>query len=188
MALKGNSNIQLEYTPAYKNRYEVSFLDVANNSDEGNTYAKYGATDVTFGDESLTFVRNPATARFTLKEGAYKRSDTLSITWRESDMYKVKALHKKWIELFYNPLTDQYISAPVSTIEPHEAKARYKIIQVDVPSVTGDKKATRFKFTCLPSNIGNLNLAWGPTTSLTTYTINYYVEDWDMEEVDDEFF
>ena len=187
MALTGNNSIQLTYTPAYKNRYEVSFIDVANNSDETNNYAKYGATDVTFGDESLTFVRNPATARFTLKESAYKRSDILSITWRESDMYKVKALHRDWIKLFYNPLTDQYISETAAP-DSNRAKARYKIIQVDVPSVTGNGKATRFRFTCLPSNIGNLNLAWGSTATLTTYTINYYVEDWEMEEVDDEFF
>ena len=30
MALKGNNSIQLEYTPAYKNRYEVSFIDITD--------------------------------------------------------------------------------------------------------------------------------------------------------------
>ena len=184
MALTGNNSIQLTYTPAYKNRYEVSFIDVANNSDETNNYAKYGATDVTFGDESLTFVRNPATTRFTLKEGAYKRSDTLTITWRESDMYKVKALHREWVSRFYDASTDKYISAK----DPVEAKSRYKVIQIVVPSTAGDGKATRFRFTCLPNNIGNLSLAWGPSAGLTTYAINYYVEEWEMEEVRDEFF
>lgn len=184
MALKGNNSIQLKYTPAYKNRYEVSFIDTAVGVGLDGTYAKFGATDVSFGDESLTFVRNPATTHFTLKEGAYKRSDTLTITWRESDMYKVKALHKEWVSRFYNPSTDKYISAK----DPVEARSRYKIIQVVVPSAAGDGKATRFRFTCLPSNIGNLNLAWGPSASLTTYTINYYVEEWKMEEVRDEFF
>ena len=184
MALKGNNSIQLTYVPAYKNRYEVSFIDTTTGADIDGEYARFGATDVTFGDESLTFVRNPATTRFTLKEGAYKRSDTLTITWRESDMYKVKALHREWISRFYDASTDKYISAK----DPVEAKSRYKIIQVDVPSVTGNGKATRFRFTCLPSNIGNLNLAWGSSAGLTTYAINYYVEEWSMEEVRDEFF
>ena len=184
MALKGNNSIQLTYVPAYKNRYEVSFIDTTTGADIDGEYARFGATDVAFGDESLTFVRNPATTRFTLKEGAYKRSDTLTITWRESDMYKVKALHREWISRFYDASTDKYISAK----DPVEAKSRYKIIQVDVPSVTGNGKATRFRFTCLPSNIGNLNLAWGSSAGLTTYAINYYVEEWSMEEVRDEFF
>lgn len=185
MALKGNTKTQLEYVPAYKNRYEVSFLDTTRGANIDGEYARYGATDITFGDESLTLVRNPATTRFTLKgDGAYKRSDTLTITWRESDMYKVKALHKDWIRQFYNTDTDKYISAPTKV----EASSRYKIIQVVVPSSTGNGKATRFRFTCLPSNIGNLNLAWGSAAGITTYTISYYVEEWEMREVDDEFF
>ena len=158
MALKGNNSIQLAYVPAYKNRYEVSFIDTTTGADIDGEYARFGATDVAFGDESLTFVRNPATTRFTLKEGAYKRSDTLTITWRESDMYKVKALHREWISRFYDASTDKYISAK----DPVEAKSRYKVIQVVVPSAAGDGKATRFRFTCLPNNIGNLSLAWGP--------------------------
>lgn len=185
MALKGNNSIKLEYTPAYKNRYEVSFIDTTDGSDTEGNYAKYGATNVTFGDESISFIRNSATTRFTLKEnGAYKRSDTLTITWRESDMYKVKELHKNWISRFYDVGTDKYKSAAT----PIEAKSRYKIIQIDVPSSTGNGKSTRFSFTCLPSNIGNLDLAWGSTAGLTTYTISYYVEDWKMEEVRDEFY
>ena len=184
MALKGNNSIQLEYTPAYKNRYEVSFIDITDGVAVDGNYAKYGATNVTFGDESISFMRNPATTRFTLKEGgAYKRSDTLTITWRESDMYKVKALHKEWISRFYNKDTDKYVSAANSV----EAKSRYKIIQIIVPSSTGNGKATRFRFTCLPNNIGNLDLAWGSTAGLTTYSISYYVEDWEMKEVYDEF-
>ena len=184
MALKGNNDIQLTYTPAYKNRYEVSFIDTTTGADVSSECVRFGATDVSFGDESLAFVRNPATTRFTLKEGAYKRSDTLTITWRESDMYKIKALHKEWVSRFYNTSTDKYISARNAA----EAKSRYKIIQVVVPSTAGDGKATRFRFTCLPSNIGNLSLAWGSSAGLTTYAINYYVEEWEMEEVRDEFF
>ena len=184
MALKGNNSIQLTYVPAYKNRYEVSFIDTTTGADTDGEYARFGATDVSFGDESLTFVRNPATTRFTLKEGAYKRSDTLTITWRESDMYKVKALHREWVSRFYDASTDKYISAK----DPVEAKSRYKVIQIVVPSTAGDGKATRFRFTCLPNNIGNLSLAWGSSASLTTYAINYYVEEWNMEEVRDEFF
>ena len=184
MALNGNNGIQLSYIPAYKNRYEVSFLDTTNGTDIDGEYARFGATDITFGDESLTFVRNPATTRFTLKEGAYKRNDTLSITWRESDMYKVKALHREWISRFYDVTTDKYKSAANAV----EAKSRYKIIQVTVPSATGNGRATKFSFTCLPNNIGNLNLAWSATASISTYTINYYVEEWSMEEVRDEFF
>ena len=184
MALKGNNSIQLTYVPAYKNRYEVSFIDTTTGADIDGEYARFGATDVSFGDESLTFVRNPATTRFTLKEGAYKRSDTLTITWRESDMYKVKALHREWVSRSYDASTDKYISAK----DPVEAKSRYKVIQVVVPSAAGDGKATRFRFTCLPNNIGSLSLAWGPSAGLTTYAINYYVEEWEMEEVRDEFF
>lgn len=184
MALKGNNSIQLTYVPAYKNRYEVSFIDTTTGADIDGEYARFGATDVSFGDESLTFVRNPATTRFTLKEGAYKRSDNLTITWRESDMYKVKALHREWVSRFYDASTDKYISAK----DPVEAKSRYKVIQIVVPSTAGDGKATRFRFTCLPNNIGNLSLAWGTSASLTTYAINYYVEEWSMEEVRDEFF
>ena len=184
MALKGNNSIQLAYVPAYKNRYEVSFIDTTTGADIDGEYARFGATDVSFGDESLTFVRNPATTRFTLKEGAYKRSDTLTITWRESDMYKVKALHREWVSRFYDASTDKYISAK----DPVEAKSRYKVIQIVVPSTAGDGKATRFRFTCLPNNIGNLSLAWGPSAGLTTYAISYYVEEWSMEEVRDEFF
>lgn len=80
MALKGNNSIQLEYTPAYKNRYEVSFIDITDGVAVDGNYAKYGATNVTFGDESISFMRNPATTRFTLKEGgAYKRRDRKSV-------------------------------------------------------------------------------------------------------------
>lgn len=185
MALKGNNSIKLEYTPAYKNRYEVSFIDTTDGSDTEGNYAKYGATNVTFGDESISFIRNSATTRFTLKEnGAYKRSDTLTITWRESDMYRVKALHEEWISRFYNRKTDKYISEA----DPANAESRYKIIQIVVPSSTGNGKATRFRFKCLPSNIGNLDLAWGSAAGLTTYSISYYVEDWETKEVYDEFF
>ena len=178
MALIGKSEDILEYTPAYSNLYTVTF---GEDSDTSTT--KFNAVDVVFGDESLSFVRNAATTYFTLKEGAYKRNDTLSITWRESDGYKIKKLHMEWLDLFYDTTTDKYRSIPLKngSKDEDEIAKRYKTIRVDVRSSDDPKQSTKFTFKCLPSNIGNLHLAWGTTPSVVTYTINYYVEDWKME-------
>ena len=46
MALKGNNDIQLTYTPAYKNRYEVSFIDTTTGADVSSECVRFGATDV----------------------------------------------------------------------------------------------------------------------------------------------
>lgn len=181
MALNGNTDITSlieNYTPAYKNRYTVTFAADDSNGDNLNTLASFGATRVSFGDESLTFVRNSATKHFTLKEDSYKRSDTLSITWRESDMYLLKKLHADWLALFYDKDTDKFISATSEA----ERNARYRTITVDVPSAKSSQYK-RFVFRCLPSNIGNLDLAWGSTSSITEYTLNYFVDSWHMEDV-----
>ena len=180
MALIGKSEDTFKYTPAYSNLYTVTF------GEEGDTdITKFNAVDVVFGDESLSFVRNTATTYFTLKEGAYKRNDTLSITWRESDGYRLKMLHMEWLDLFYDTSTDKYRSIPLKNggKDEDEIAKRYKTICVDVRSSESSKKATRFTFKCLPSNIGNLHLAWGTAPNVVTYTINYYVEDWKMEYV-----
>lgn len=173
MALIGSSENKFIYTPAYNNIYTVVFGDGDTNP------AEFSAVDVSFGDESLSFIRNPATTYFNLKEGSYKRSDTLSITWRESDGYPIKQLHMDWIGLFYDTATDTYKSA----FNKDEAARRYKKICVKVRSSNDPKSFKQFTFTCLPSNIGNLHLAWGVSPGVVTYTINYYVDDWDVKDV-----
>ena len=96
------------YYPQYDNLYtvEISSPSTEKISIEGfnlENYIKFHATKISFNGESLSLERDPITKRFKLKNtDSYSRTNTLDITWRECDGWKVKRYHDSWVGLIYN--------------------------------------------------------------------------------------
>lgn len=142
-----------------------------------NNYLKYNAPSVQVNGENLTLERNPVTLKFRLPSSgrAYERADILSITWRESDDYRVKTYHENWISLFYDRSTDQYRSC-----EDPDEEGLYRTIRIKL----GNKKALKFN-RVLPKNVAGLNLSWGNNPSIITHSMEYYIESWEWEDIEE---
>lgn len=167
---------------AFNNIYQVEIFlpngSIEERSSNGldtesiNSYLKFHSPNVSFAGDSLNLVRNDITKKFTIDNQSYKRSDTLSITWREADDWKVKRYHENWIKLFYDKEKDQYQS--------HESNAGlYRNIRVYL----GNNKAILFTG-AIPSTVPSLNLSWSNSPSIITHSVNYYIEDWNWETVE----
>lgn len=166
------------YKPAFKNLYKIEIFDMYSYTDIENrafneamqSYILLHAYQVDLDGESLTLQRNPVTKQFSLagKGESYKLVSELKITWRESDIWFVKKYHENWLSRFYNRDTDQYISGT-------EGKARNFLITLPSSS----KSDLRLLLTGVyPKDTGGVNLQWGPSGSIVTHSLNYYVTAW----------
>ena len=178
--LKSGINTVYNFSPALSNLYTLKLYPVISSSDSLDSismvpFFEYHSPKVDFNGESLTMKRNEVTKRFQLTENAYKRTETVSITLRESEKWEVKRYHEKWLAEFYNKENDYYISA----ISETAAKKRFRILRIFLP-----KCEYCVKMLILPNNTGNLNLGWGASGSIITHNITYNVENWKWEKIE----
>lgn len=205
-----------DYNPAFDNLYTVEISTYSSSGKLGKgldskgtsgtrgeelnligDYIKLHATAVQFNGESLQLERNEVTKNFQLSDNAYTRTDTLSITWRESDEWIVKKYHDEWLSLFYNKEGDHYWSYPrtYSSTEPNinvagyvslENKDIYRRFVITLPINKGGNSSSRYfenKVTfeyVLPNSSGGLNLGWKSKGDVVSHQMNYYVTKWEM--------
>ena len=104
-----------EYKPAVNNLFSVYIFDSETGSgDTLSNYSPYHATGFTFGEETFDFKRHPVSKVMFLGSEGLKRVDEFSITWRESEDWRVKRYHEAWIGQFYNKEEDHFWSYPVN--------------------------------------------------------------------------
>ena len=173
------------YTPQYSNLYKVEIfsngyttaLDGINLKD----YICFHTTKVLFNGESLSLDRDSVTKKFKLKnQDSYTRTNTLSLSWRECDGWKVKRYHDKWIGLIYDRKNDCYKSFDIKG-ENTASRLLYRKIRVTFPfNIKENPKDEAYIdfFGVLPSNSGNISLEYNTTSSIMTHSIDYYVTDW----------
>ena len=173
------------YTPQYSNLYKVEIfsngyttaLDGINLKD----YICFHTTKVLFNGESLSLDRDSVTKKFKLKnQDSYTRTNTLSLSWRECDGWKVKRYHDKWIGLIYDRKNDCYKSFDIKG-ENTASRLLYRKIRVTFPfNIKENPKEEAYIdfFGVLPSNSGNISLEYNTTSSIMTHSIDYYVTDW----------
>ena len=173
------------YTPQYSNLYKVEIfsngyttaLDGINLKD----YICFHTTKVSFNGESLSLDRDSVTKMFKLKnQDSYTRTNTLSLSWRECDGWKVKRYHDKWMGLIYDRKNDCYKSFDIKG-EDTASRLLYRKIRVTFPyniKENPEGEAYIDFFDVLPSNSGNISLEYNTTSSIMTHSIDYYVTDW----------
>ena len=173
------------YAPQYSNLYKVEIfsngyttaLDGINLKD----YICFHTTKVLFNGESLSLDRDSVTKKFKLKnQDSYTRTNTLSLSWRECDGWKVKRYHDKWIGLIYDRKNDCYKSFDIKG-ENTASRLLYRKIRVTFPfNIKENPKEEAYIdfFGVLPSNSGNISLEYNTTSSIMTHSIDYYVTDW----------
>ena len=173
------------YTPQYSNLYKVEIfsngyttaLDGINLKD----YICFHTTKVLFNGESLSLDRDSVTKKFKLKnQDSCNRTNTLSLSWRECDGWKVKRYHDKWIGLIYDRKNDCYKSFDIKG-ENTASRLLYRKIRVTFPfNIKENPKEEAYIdfFGVLPSNSGNISLEYNTTSSIMTHSIDYYVTDW----------
>ena len=181
------------YTPQYDNLYKVEiFSNSSTTSIKGinlSNYISFHTTKVSFNGESLSLDRDNVTKNFKLKSSdSFSRTDTLSLTWRECDTWKVKRYHDNWIGLIYDRQKDCYKSFGLSPSE--SAKNRlYRKIRISFPDTSNSsmEEDNYIEFSeVLPNTSGGIELGFNTTSNIISHTLNYYVTDWrfswDMED------
>ena len=198
------------YYPQYDNLYtvEISSPSTEEISIEGfnlENYIKFHATKVSFNGESLSLERDPITKRFKLKNtDSYSRTNTLDITWRECDGWKVKRYHDSWVGLIYNRKDDHYWSQDVPLAGNLNNKI-YRTITITFPyemdrpmdrPIIGGQSPTNSEnylykelklgfYEVLPNTTGNISVGYSTTSNIVSHSLSYYVTDWDFLEPDD---
>ena len=191
------------YYPQYDNLYtvEISSPSTEEISIEGfnlENYIKFHATKVSFNGESLSLERDPITKRFKLKNtDSYSRTNTLDITWRECDGWKVKRYHDSWVGLIYNRKDDHYWSQDVPlagnlnnkiyrtiTITfPYEMNNPIRERQNSINSEDYSYRELKLRFSeVLPNTTGNISVVYSTTSIIVSLSLSYYITDWDFLE------
>ena len=191
------------YYPQYDNLYtvEISSPSTEEISIEGfnlENYIKFHATKVSFNGESLSLERDLITKRFKLKNtDSYSRTNTLDITWRECDGWKVKRYHDSWVGLIYNRKDDHYWSQDVPlagnlnnkiyrtiTITfPYEMNSPIRERQNSINSEDYSYRELKLRFSeVLPNTTGNISVGYSTTSNIVSHSLSYYITDWDFLE------
>ena len=181
------------YTPQYDNLYKVEIFSNSNSTSINginlSNYISFHTTKVSFNGESLSLDRDNVTKNFKLKSSdSFSRTDTLSLTWRECDTWKVKRYHDNWIGLIYDRQKDCYKSFGLSPSESAKNKL-YRKIKISFPNTSnssmGEDNYIEFS-EVLPNTSGGIELGFSTTSNIISHTLNYYVTDWrfswDMED------
>lgn len=164
-------NAKEEFNQEYSNKKEARLSWNYDYTEEMNDYLRYNAPSVNINGETLNLARNSVTKKFSLDTEGYTRADTLTITWREADDYRVKRYHESWIARFYDRDTDKY----TSTTDPYAA-GLYRTIRVKL----GNKLAIRFD-NVIPKNVAGLSLGWKESPGIISHSMEYYIESWEWE-------
>lgn len=188
------------YSPQYDNIYTVEISSATRGVYiEGldlENYIKFHATKVSFNGESLSLERDPVTKRFKLKNtDSYSRTNTLEITWRECDGWKIKRYHDDWVGLIYDRKKDCYLSQDVPLAGNINNKI-YRTItiafpyEMDRPIIGGQSptnsenyfyKELKLRFyEVLPNTTGNISVGYSPTSNIVSHSLSYYITDWDF--------
>lgn len=183
------AELYTNYKPAYNNLYEITISGGEHQEDVAN-YIKFHATSVSFGDETLGLTRNAVTKQFQLNDSeAYKRADTLTITWRENESWAVKKYHEDWLKLFYNKEGDYYNSCS----SEKDINNLYRTITITLPKdgtfgENTEKGYDKIKFEgVLPSSAPGISLAWSTQANIISHSLNYYVTNWGWVEDSSEY-
>lgn len=183
------TSIYNDYNPAYKNLYTVYIYPRSNTEEDESiaTHIKFHTLNVSFNGESLRLTRNAVTKKFQLNaNNPYTWSDSLTITWRESDTWKVKKYHEDWLKLFYNKNDDCFISYPTNSSDKyrgHSVDSLYRSIKVVLPNSSGStdesKEMNSIVFEdVLPSNVGDFQFGWSSSPDVVTHSLKYFVGNW----------
>lgn len=188
------------YSPQYDNIYTVEISSATRGVYiEGldlENYIKFHATKVSFNGESLSLERDPVTKRFKLKNtDSYSRTNTLEITWRECDGWKIKRYHDDWVGLIYNRKDDHYWSQDVPLAGNINNKI-YRTITIAFPyemdrPIIGGQNPTNSEnyfykelklsfYEVLPNTTGNISVGYSPTSNIVSHSLSYYITDWDF--------
>ena len=181
-----------EYKPAVNNLFSVYIFDSETGSgDTLSNYSPYHATGFTFGEETFDFKRHPVSKVMFLGSEGLKRVDEFSITWRESEDWRVKRYHEAWIGQFYNKEEDHFWSYPVNGdgSTPKLGK-KFRIVfpysqkNAAMNFDNGSFSPNTSNLPCLelnnvyPKGTGSLNMNWSKSAGIITYDISYAVESW----------
>lgn len=193
MAITSVSELYSNYIPAFNNLYEVTLSSTSTNNntveDKMMEYIKLHAFSVTFGGESLSLERNPITKQFQLPSSeSFKRSDTLTIEWRENSTWDVKKYHENWISKIYDKEKDCYKSYAINGTGENSVSNIYRTIIVALPNdgrqLKGDGSDIAIKFNnVIPQDIPGISLAWGTQSNIISHSINYYVTSWEWATI-----
>lgn len=166
------------FKPAVKSLYTVEIYDsVAGDlgsvcGDKNSTILH--ASQIALPSDTLKLERHSVTKNFTLSDrGGYEWSNTLTITWREDSNWSVRKYHQEWLDYFYDKSWDTYLS----TTESDNVNNRYKSFKITLPN--GDIVWCR---DVIPQGPWNLDLAWGNSPSIVSYSIVYTVGWWSWGE------
>lgn len=183
-----------DYVPAITNLYTVEIYSAGNTildkTLEANNYIKFHAPTVSIGSQSLTLQRDEITKLFKLSDkGAFTRIDSLAITWREADDWRVRKYHEAWIGKFYDVEKDCFIS-----YDNPESEGLVRKIKVIMPkSITSDTSSMAptslqydhaIEFLVYPQNTGDIGLGWTASPSIVTHQLSYYVTSWKWFKVE----
>ena len=201
-------NSVYNYDPAFDNLYTVEIETLSKSGDlskglgqdmknnilkDIHPYVKFHATNVQFNGESLQLERNEVTKNFQLADNAFTRTDTLSITWRESDRWLVKKYHDEWLKLFYDKENDHFWSYPVSSKDGSVTLNNsdiYRTFVITLPGnfskrgaggMRGFENKVIFDYV-LPKSSAGLNLGWKSNGGVVSHQMEYYVTKWSMSE------
>lgn len=184
------TSIYNDYNPAYKNLYTVYIYPRSSAVEDESiaSHIKFHTLNVSFNGESLGLTRNAVTKKFQLNaNNPYTWSDILTITWRESDTWKVKKYHEDWVKLFYDKKQDCFISYPKdsssTTYNGHSVDSLYRTIKITLPMAVksneiGTKLDTIVFEDVLPNNVGDFQFGWSSSPDVVTHSLKYFVGNW----------
>lgn len=183
------NSIYKDYSPAFDNLYTIEILPIKSESTVFpiTDYIKFHATNVTFNGESLNLERNEVTKNFQLSGDGYTRTDILSITWRESDTWKVKKYHDNWLSYFYDKKEDCFLSYPRQDGERDylENDVLYREFKITLPSFSNESsEVITFEYV-LPKSSAGLSLGWKSNGDIVSHSLEYYITDWKQETIKD---
>lgn len=178
------SNDLFNWQPAWKNLFEVVIYDSNSQSFTKNDVltkiASLRASAVSFNGDSLNLSRNDVTKKFAVTDEGYKRSDILSITWAEDNLWEVRNLHNEWVDSIYDRNKDQFKSVPIGN-----PTKPYKDIYIYGPSssnTSNEASLIMAFYNVLPNNLTSLDLNWS-SNELINHKLDYYIESWSTEDL-----
>lgn len=189
------TSIYNDYNPAYKNLYTVYIYPRSSAVEDESiaSHIKFHTLNVSFNGESLGLTRNAVTKKFQLNaNNPYTWSDTLTITWRESDTWKVKKYHEDWLKLFYDKNNDCFLSYPTASaatnaLNGHTVDSLYRTIKITFPTSSKESNGGQGPLDTivfndvLPSNVGDFQFGWSSSPDIVTHSLKYFVCDWKWE-------
>lgn len=175
----GLQSIYKDYSPAYKNLYEVCILNSSGGTDDLAKKFSFLTTSVSIKGEELKLRRNDVSKLFQVEDSnAYTWVDELSIKWREQDDWAVRKYHSDWISQFYSKAGNHFLSAK----NEEDRKSRYRKIEVLLPPTAKGKKLTVTFYNVLPKVLPGIDLEWSKDSSVVMHQISYYIGGYSFDE------